>query len=165
MAANDVFRKTAKGTAEIAARSIKLAPMTRMAMVMVDGVKPFAELCAKLGGEAPAQAAITELLGHGLVELHAADGASSAHAAAPSAIAPAPAPAMPFDELRRWATRAASQAMGPMGDDYCLRIERAKTAAELDAAVERARNGVDAITNSRAKSAAYWDEYVKNRGG
>ena len=52
-----------------------------------------------------------------------------------------------------------------MGDDYCLGIERAKHPAELDAAVERARNGIDAVTNSRAKAAAYWNEYVANRGG
>ena len=165
MAPNDVFHKTARGSAEIAARSIKLAPMTRMAMVMIDGVKPFSDLCSKLGGEAAAQAAITELLGHGLVELPVPVGAPIGAPSAAAATATVPAvPTMPFDQLRRWATRAASQAMGPMGDDYCLGIERAKHPAELDAAVERARNGID-VTNSRAKAAAYWNEYVANRGG
>lgn len=46
MAPNDVFHKTAKGSAEIAARSIKLAPMTRMAMVIINDVKPFSDLWA-----------------------------------------------------------------------------------------------------------------------
>lgn len=165
MALNDVFQKTVKGTAEIAARTIKVAPMTRMALVMVDGVKPFSELAAKLGGEGPAQAAVSELLGHGLVELHAAAAPAAGATAATAATAAAPAtPKMPFEELRRWATRAASQSMGPMGDDYCLRIERAKNMDELHAAVERARGGIDGIANSRSKADAYWSDYLKNRG-
>ena len=87
MALNDVFQKTVKGTAEIAARTIKVAPMTRMALVMVDGVKPFSELAAKLGGEGPAQAAVSELLGHGLVELHAAAAPAAGATAATAATA------------------------------------------------------------------------------
>ena len=162
MALNDVFQKTVKGTAEIAARTVKLAPLTRMALVMVDGVKPFPELASKLGGEAIAQTAINELLAHGLVELHAAAIPSGGAPAATATAAPT-VPKMPFEELRRWATRAASQSMGPMGDDYCLRIERAKSMDELNAAVEHARNGVDSIANSRTKADAYWNEYLKNR--
>ncbi len=72
---------------------------------------------------------------------------------------------MSFEDLRKWASRRASSAMGPMGDDYCMRIERAKTRDELIAAAERARNGVDSITNSRAKADAFWAEFQKNLNG
>ena len=164
MAPSDVYRKTAAGVTQLSARSIKLPGVTRMALVMVDGVKPFSELAPKLGGEAAALQALNELVGHGLVELTVAQTAAEPAASGASAAAPPAAPKLPFEELRRWATRAASQAMGPMGDDYCLRIERAKTPDELDAAADRARNGIDAITNSAAKAAAYWNEYRKNRG-
>lgn len=170
MALDDVFQKTAKGTAELSARTVKLAPMTRMAMVMIDGIKPFSDLCAKLGGETPAQAAVTELLTHGLIELHAAapgaEAAASVAGVATDAAAKAvtPMPAMPFEELRKWTSHAASNAMGPMGDDYCLRIERAKNLEELNAAAERARNAIDMITNVRARAGAFWDGYLQNRG-
>ena len=168
MALNDVFHKTVKGTAEIAARTVKLAPMTRMAMVMIDGVKPFSDLCAKLGGEAVAQAAVTELLGSGLIELQAAapgapSGVAEAVTGAPAS-AVASAPSMPFEELRKWTSHAASSAMGPMGDGYCLRIERAKNPEELNAAAERARNAIDMITNVRARAGSFWAEYINKRG-
>ena len=164
MAPNDVFHKTAKGSAGIAARSIKLAPMTRMAMVIIDGVKPFSDLCSKLGGEAAAQAAITELLGHGLIALSAVADASAPIAGAAVPASPAPAASMSFEQLRQWTSHAASKAMGPMGDDYCLRIERAKNLEELNAAAERARNAIDMITNVRARSGSFWEDYERNRG-
>ena len=44
MALTGIFQKTAKGAAELSARTVKLAPMTRMALVMVDGVKAVPEL-------------------------------------------------------------------------------------------------------------------------
>lgn len=51
-----------------------------------------------------------------------------------------------------------------MGDDYCLRIERAKNLEELNAAAERARNAIDMITNVRARSGSFWEDYERNRG-
>lgn len=51
--------------------------------------------------------------------------------------------------------------MGPMGDNYCVRIERANNRDELIAAAERARDGVDAITDSAAKADAFWADFQK----
>ena len=167
MALTDVFQKTPKGAAELAARSVKLAPMTRMALVMIDGVKPVAELAGKLGGEAAAQTALNELLGHGLIALAAAEPLSGAGNAAgtgaTAAVAVAAKPAMSFEDLRQWATRHVSAAMGPMGDDYCLPIERAKTQPDLDAAATRAKNAIDSFT-TRSKADAFWKEYEEHRG-
>ena len=179
MALTDVFHKTPKGAAELAARSVKLAPMTRMALVIIDGIKPVAELAGKLGGEAAAQTALTELLGHGLIALAAAEPlsgagnvvanvvanavANAAGTGATAAVAVAAKPAMSFEDLCKWATRHVSGAMGPMGDDYCLPIERAKTQPDLDAAATRAKNAIDSFT-TRSKADAFWKEYEEHRG-
>lgn len=168
MALTDVFQKTPKGAAELAARTVKLAPMTRMALVMIDGIKPVSELAGKLGGEAAAQTALDELTEHGLIAVIAATAAGAAGAqsgvgAASVAATPAKA-AMSFEELRKWTTRHVSGAMGPMGDDYCLPIERAKTQPDLDAAATRAKNGIDNLT-TRSKADAFWKQYEENRGG
>ena len=168
MALTGVFRKTEKGVAQLAARSIKLAPMTRMAMVMIDGIKPVADLAGKLGGDAPAQAALSELLGHELIEevVAAAGSAAAPLPATAPAFAPAAAPAapaMPFDALRTWASRAVVQTMGPMGDDYCLAIERARTPDDLSAAAGRARDGIEGIAGAR-KAATFWSEFQQHRG-
>lgn len=84
MALTGVFRKTEKGVAQMAARTIKLAPMTRMAM-------------------------------------------------------------------------------GPMGDDDCLAIERARTADDLSAAAGRARDGMEGIAGGR-KAAVFWSQFQQHRG-
>ena len=169
MALTGIFQKTAKGAAELSARTVKLAPMTRMALVMVDGVKAVPELAGKLGGDAAAEAALTELQGHGLIEAAGVvapggDAAALAAGAAPAVTAAAAAtPAIGFEELRKWAAKHVSGAMGPMGDDYCLRIERAKTPADLDGAADKARNAIGGFT-TRAKGEAFWSEYQANRG-
>lgn len=165
MAQTGVFRKTAKGAAEMAARSIKLASMTRMAMVMVDGVRPVADLAGKLGGDGPAQAALNELLAHGLIEaatIGNADTAADTGAEDAGPVASS-APVMPFEALRTWTSRATSAAMGPMGDDVCLAIERARTLDELVAAARRARAGMEGIAGQR-KADAFWNEFDQHCG-
>jgi hypothetical protein len=149
--------------AQLSERSIKLPGVARMALVMIDGVKPVAELQSKLGAMGDLDAALVALVSGGLIEI--APAAAPGAAAAPVAAAAAPAAAMSFEELRKWTSRRASTAMGPMGDEYCMRIERAKTREELIAAAERARAGVDSITNSSAKADAFWAEFQKNLNG
>lgn len=119
MALGDVFQKTPGGAAELSARTVKLAPLTRIALVMIDGVKPVSDLAEKLGGAGPAEAAVNELLGHHFVAQ--VSGAAPAPAAANDAAAPV-TPAMGFEALRKWAAKHLSGAMGPMGDDYCMRM-------------------------------------------
>jgi hypothetical protein len=149
MALSGIFQKTAKGAAELSTRSVKLAPMTRMALVMIDGVKTVPDLAARLGGDTAAEAALGELLSHGLIESKEdmPAGASAANSAG----------------LALAAAKHVSGAMGPMGDDYCLRIERAKTPADLDAAAERARNAIGSFT-THTKADAFWTQYQANRG-
>ena len=164
MALGDVFQKTAGGVAELSARTVKLAPLTRMALVLIDGVKPVSELAEKLGGAAPVEAAVNELLGHHfVVQVSAAAPAPVAANDANAAAAPV-TPAMSFEVLRKWAAKHVSGAMGPMGDDYCLRIERSKQQEDLDTTAEMARNAISSYT-TRAKGDAFWTQYLANRGG
>ena len=164
MVLDDVFQKTPGGAAELSARTVRLAPLTRVALVMIDGVKPFSDLAEKLGGAGPAEAAVNELLGYQFIaQLSVAAPAPVAEFEATAAAAPA-TPAMSFEELRKWAAKHVSGAMGPMGDDYCMRLERSKTQENLDTTAELARNAISSYT-TRAKGDAFWTQYLANRGG
>ncbi len=165
MAQTDIYRKTASGAAQFAERSVKLPGVARMALVMIDGIKPVSDLQAKLGAMGDVDAALETLATGGFIEMVPAGAAPTGApaGAAPAAVA-APA-AMSFEELRKWTSRRASSAMGPMGDDYCMRVERAKTREELIAAAERARNGIDSITSSKARADAFWAEFQQRLNG
>lgn len=167
MAAIDVYRKTPAGIAQLTERSIKLTPLARMALVMMDGTKPVSDLHGKLASMGDVDSAVAILLAAGLIEnapaaVSAAPPGGASSAAVPDA-APAPV-AMPLEDLRRWAGKEVSHLLGPMGDDYSMRIERAKTPEELAAALERARAAVEGMV-SKAKAQALWDQYLVNRGG
>lgn len=164
MAATDIYRKTASGAAQLSERSVKLPPIARMALVMIDGVKPVSDLAAKLGAMGDLDGALAGLKAGGLIELvPAGTAAPPISGTASSAPVPAPAGAMSFEDLRKWTARHVSTAMGPMGDDYTMRIERAKTPEELVAAAEKARNAIGSFT-TRAKEQVFWEQFQKNRG-
>jgi hypothetical protein len=166
MAPSGIYRKTAAGIAQLTERSIKLTPISRMALVMIDGVKPVSDLHGKLAGMGDVDGALSLLVGAGLIEIAPIPMSSAQQdvAAVAATSAPATAPvAMPFDDVRRWAGKEVSHLLGPMGDDYSMRIERAKTPEELAAALERARAAVEGMV-SKAKAQALWDQYLINRG-
>ena len=162
MAASDVYRKTAAGIAQLTERSIKLTPLARMALVMIDGVKPVSDLQGKLAGMGDGEGALSVLAAAGLIEVAPAALQDVTNLSATPAPAPAPV-AMSLEDLRRWAGKQVSQLLGPMGDDYSMRIERAKSPEELAAALERARAAVEGMV-SKAKAQALWDQYLINRG-
>jgi hypothetical protein len=168
MAASDVYRKTPAGLAQLAERSIKLTPLARMALVMIDGAKPVADLGSKLGSMGDVDGALATLVSAGLIEIAPVVAPAALEevanpSATPAPAAPAPV-AMSFEDLRRWAGREVSRLLGPMGDDYSMRIERAKTPEELSAALDRARSAVDGMV-SKAKAQALWEQYLAHRGG
>ncbi len=169
MAPIEVYRKTTAGIAQLTERSIKLTPLARMALVMIDGAKPVSDLHGKLAGMGDVDGALSVLVGAGLVEIAPAAaspaqrGAANPSATLAAANGPAPV-AMPFDDLRRWAGKEVSHLLGPMGDDYSMRIERAKTPEELAAALERARAAVEGMV-SKARAKALWEQYLAHRGG
>ena len=132
MAAGDIYRKTARGMAEIGERKLKLAPRLRTMLILVDGAQPeflLKEEAAKVG--APADF-LAQLAAAGLIEKAQA---AATGPAAPAAATPATAPAR--DEFARF--RAAKDfmnttvvdALGIKSFFFTLKLERAATLADL----------------------------------
>jgi hypothetical protein len=145
---NAIYHKSAKGVEAIATRQHGLLPKQRSMLILIDGKKRFdelAKLSAMLGDTVQL---LDELEAGGFIE--AAAGAESAGAVprpaiqpvtAPSPLAPE-APAISLPDAKRLAVRKLTDAMGPMAEELCLRIEAARTAAEFQTAVARAEGMV-----------------------
>jgi hypothetical protein len=158
-----IYRKTASGQAEVSSKAHALPPRARSLLIMVDGQRDAQVLRGMLG---PAvDEGLELLLREGLIEKSgsaAASPAPPASVAAPAPAAPsAPAalPAMSFEETRRAAARAVTEAMGPMADSVAMRIERAKTPAELQAALQLAANAIADIS-SRSRAEAFRQRFL-----
>jgi hypothetical protein len=139
-----LYRKTAKGLAEIETRAHRLAPRTRSALILVDGRRSDDDLRQML--QRGADDALAALLAGGFIE---ASGA--APAAAPRAAPSRPAPLLSLQDLRREAARLLTEQVGPLGDAVAIRIERSKTPEELRVAVGLA---AQVLLNTRGRQAA-----------
>jgi len=159
---NAIYQKSAKGTEAIATRQHGLGPKQRSMLILVDGKRDFRELSrlvAMLGD--PAQL-LQELETGGFVELSATAPAPAtsltAQQGAASAVAPlAPAitamPAIPLPDAKRLAVRKLTDAMGPMAESLCLRIEAARTAADFQAAISRAEGLLRQVRGAQVAAA------------
>ncbi len=120
-----MLKKTDKGKQEIATRAHGLRQSARSVLLMIDGKRSEAELRALMP---PALAQeLDRLLQEGFVE-------NEVTAPPPAAPPPPPAAADPLQK-RQEAARAVTEALGPQGDHLALRIERCKTAEELQEAL------------------------------
>ncbi len=133
-----IYRKTRIGQAEIETRALRLLPRLRNLLIIIDGRRDADALQALLG-YAPAQA-LNELLGYGLIEAGAQRASSLAAAGgdSPPSTQAAPFEASAFAELRQAAVRALNDALGPAGETLAIRMERARSEAELRPLLERA---------------------------
>lgn len=144
---NAIYHKSARGVDAIATRQHGLGPKQRSMLILIDGKKSFedlAKLAAMLGD--PAQL-LSELEAGGFIEAAAGAPAPAPTASAAQPVtAPSPlaadAPAISLPDAKRLAVRKLTDAMGPMAEELCLRIEAARTAAEFQAAVARAEGMV-----------------------
>lgn len=156
-----VYRKTAKGTAEIETRAHRLPPRLRSALILVDGKRSDGDLRALIG--AAGDDALRSLADDGFIEvISVADTkrAAPGPAAAPPAAAPAadPGTAAPSTTSsadvalrRREAVRAVNELLGPMGESLSIRLERAKSIDELRKLLEQA---LPVIAGARGRDAA-----------
>lgn len=129
-----VYRKTAKGVAEIETRAHRLLPRMRSALILIDGRKTDDELTGMIQVDPPGT--LASLLADGFIEVLAtlADRpperkSTQAPTAEPSR--PAPAQAASFEALRRDAVRQLNDHLGPAAEIVAIKIERAKTMSEL----------------------------------
>jgi hypothetical protein len=123
-----IYRKTAKGQAEIETRAHRLPPRLRGALILVDGQRSEADLAKLVPGDAPA--ALQHLLADGFIDVFAVLADRPAPTLPTAAVPMAPQTA-PIDQIKRDAVRALTQQLGPTVETVALKIERSKTLAEL----------------------------------
>jgi hypothetical protein len=132
-----VYRKTEKGQAEIATRQNHLAMKLRSALIMVDGKRTDEELLRMIPGDA--HELLQSLLDQGYIEVIGVTANRSAPMASrgPDSVAPGDStltggPTGPeYLTLRQQAARFVSEQLGPMGDDLSMRLEKAKSWADI----------------------------------
>jgi len=140
-----VYRKTAKGQAEIATRTHHLPPRLRQALILVDGRRSDEELKRMLP---QGEEALRALIDDGFVESIGVTAVPVAAAApAPAAAsAPAPKPAAPLppfgEQLKREVVRSLNDLLGPMAEGLALKVERARNPDELRVLLEQAHRAI-----------------------
>jgi hypothetical protein len=142
------YRKTAKGAEAMATRDRALPPRLRSLLIFVDGKRTNDELARM--APVSIEEAMDQLLELGLVEAaEPAPGQPLPKPPAPAPVAAAPAAGtVSLVEAQRFAVRRLSDLLGPGSDDVCMRIERAKSAGEFMAALQRAEQLVDGTLGS-----------------
>jgi len=128
-----VYRKTAKGAAEVETRANRLPPRLRSALIIVDGKRSDAEL-AKLLLQDP-EGTLQTLVEGGYIEAAPAPPPS---ARPPSAAARPAVPSGPsgpsgpsHEQTRREAVFALTELVGPRADEIAMKMERTRKADEL----------------------------------
>jgi hypothetical protein len=128
-----IYRKTAKGQAEIETRAHRLPPRLRGALIMVDGQRSVEDLSKLIPGDAAAS--LEQLLADGFIDVFAvlADRPAAAPAPAPAAAAPRKAVPSPgsLDGIKREAVRYLNDRLGPAAESMAMKIERTSSMAEL----------------------------------
>ena len=130
MAAADIYRKTDRGQAEIAARKLKLNPRLRTMLILIDGTQP--ELLVKEEGAkvgAPADF-LDQLLSLGLVE-KAGRAASPEPAANDSQLGTEPDEFTRFRAAKDFMNVTIVNALGLKSFFFTLKLERAGMLADL----------------------------------
>jgi hypothetical protein len=135
-----IFRKTAKGTAEIDTRAHRLPPRIRSTLVLVDGKRDVDDLKVLISQQA--DESLRFLSEHGFIE----SVGETLRAAAPVVSAPA----MDLATLRRACVRSLNDELGPAAQSLAMRIERAASTAELAPLLDQA---VQLVTSARGKPA------------
>lgn len=153
-----IFRKTAKGVAEIETRAHRLTPRMRSALILVDGKRDAQDM--KLLITQQAEETLQTLAEQGFIEAvgeTVRSQSSSAPAAAPAAearaAAPAAKPGPDFDNLRRGSVRALNEALGPSAESLAIRIERARNLQELQPLLSQAAKLIGAARGAAAAEA------------
>ncbi|MCW5632686.1 MAG: hypothetical protein KIT17_05050 [Rubrivivax sp.] len=128
-----IYRKTAKGLAEIETRVYRLSPRLRSVLIMIDGKRTDAEIVQMLPQGAEVLAAL--LQDDFIAEF------TRVSAAPTPAPTPPPAPERTvirgpqpsFEAMRRDLLRAFNDRLGPAGEGMALRLEKARNETEFRA--------------------------------
>jgi hypothetical protein len=147
-----IYRKTAKGQAEIETRAHRLSPRLRGALIVIDGQRSELDLVKLIPGDVTAT--LQQLEAEGFIDVFAV--LADRPPAPPPAAAPAPKAAAPvssassIESVKRDAVRYLNEKMGPAAEGIAIRIERSKGMADLQpllvqaASLLRSFGGADA---------------------
>jgi hypothetical protein len=140
-----IFRKTAKGVAEIETRAHRLPPRMRSMLILVDGKRDDGDLRQLITQQA--DETLQALAGQGFIEavgetvdvdvaqpVSAPAGAPAAATPIAAPVAPAAAPAAPVQDVnvvRKAAIRMLNEMLGPSADVLAVRMEKVRSMDEL----------------------------------
>lgn len=125
------YRKTPKGLAEVETRAHRLTPRVRNTLILLDGVRTLDELRAMVNQGLDEN--IQLLLDGEFIEPTLAPErprAAVRSEPAPSASV-AEAPGRDFLAVRREVVRVVNEQLGPVAESVAIKMERARSAAEL----------------------------------
>jgi hypothetical protein len=134
-----VFQKTPRGFEEIKTRQLGLAPKTRQLLILVDGHRRIPDLL-KMMPEAELRVQLDYLSGYGLIErldTVQSFAPSPGSTVAPPTFAPTQSQAVPVEPTislemaKTRISRAVIDTMGPNGETFSMRIEKAKDFQEV----------------------------------
>ena len=134
---NTVLSKSAKGKEEIETRKYKLDQRLRSVLITVNGKLTAGELAKQFASMADINAVLEKLLREGFVQAPLADDNAR------------------LGEARTELASFVSAALGPGGDDIAMKIEAAKSMADLRAYLESHRATLDSALG-KAKADAFW---------
>lgn len=146
-----VYRKTAKGLAEIETRAHRLSPRRRSALILVDGRKSDDELALLILAEP--QVTLASLLAEGFIEVLAtlADRPPERKPTPAAGGRDAQGARLALEGLRRAAVRHLADQLGPAADSLAMRIESAASMPELQALLVQ---GAQVLRSVRGGAAA-----------
>ena len=131
-----VLSKTDKGREEIETRKYKLEQRLRAVLITVNGKLTAGELASQFSQASDINAQLEKLLREGFVQEPLDDSAR-------------------LKQVQTELSALISAALGPGGDNIALKIEGAKSVAELRAYVESRREMLDGALG-KDKAAAFW---------
>ena len=143
-----LYRKTAKGLAEVDSRAHRLPPRLRGMLILVDGKRDSGDLDRLVAQDAAET--LAALVEQGMIE---AVGETLAVAEPAAAYGPLPAPKPPSElaALRRQAARALKEELGASAGLLLKRIESTRSAEELKPLLSQA---VKLVLAARGRTAA-----------
>jgi hypothetical protein len=141
-----IYRKTAKGLAEIETRVYRLAPRSRSVLIMIDGKRSDTELTQMLP---TANEVLSSLLQDDFISEYTR--LSTPAPTSTPAVAPAEertvirGPQPSFEAMRKDLLRAFNDRVGPAGETMALKMEKTRTEAELRALLPAAMQLVETL--------------------
>jgi hypothetical protein len=126
-----IYRKTAKGLAEVETRVYRLAPRLRSVLIVIDGKRSDEELAQMLP---QTQEALAALLQEDFIAEFARTSAAAPASGSfePTVILPK-GPSAAFEAMRNDLLRAFNERAGPAGESIAIKLERATSEAEFRA--------------------------------